>query len=90
MNLIAETLDLFTDPELRDGLQIGVSVYARPQCSSREFGSRATPVVSTGSPSGVPVATALDDPSGSFSDFVAFWYVGGWLCCWLDCPEDCD
>jgi hypothetical protein len=89
MNLIAETLDLFTDPELRDGLQSGMSVYARPQCSSREFGSRAmVPVVSTGSSS--RVATALDDPTGSFSDFVAFWYVGSWLCGWLVCPEGCD
>ena len=36
------------------------------------------------------VATALADPTGLFSNFVEFWYVGGWLCCWLDCPEDCD
>jgi hypothetical protein len=35
MNFIAKTLGLFTDPELRDGLQSGASVYA-PASSGRE------------------------------------------------------
>ncbi|KAF8487387.1 hypothetical protein DFH94DRAFT_797993 [Russula ochroleuca] len=64
--------------------RVNVRVFSQVECR------RASPPHALRKSRRVGQGLHLRNQGALEEDFVEFWYVGGWLCCWLDCPEDCE